>query len=131
MPLQLVAGGHGEATFGACKVAGEGSQLCSTTCPSPLLPLVSASETGSSPAPSPCLELHSPTLPGPYHPEPIAVTSCHMETHLGSGTGAATRTCMLPWLTPLPGTTGEQVAPHLQCNVCMALGTSNKPVTNQ
>lgn len=131
MPLERMAGGHGGAPRGACKVAGEGSQLCSTRCPSPLLPLVSASETGSSPAPSPCLELHSPTLPGPYDQEPIAVTFCHMETHLGSGTRATTRTCMLPCLTPLPCTAGEPVAPHLQCNVCIALGTSSKPVANQ
>lgn len=42
VPLQHVAGGQGGAPLGACKVVGEGSQLCSTTCPSPLLPLISA-----------------------------------------------------------------------------------------
>ena len=52
---------HLEHLPACCEVTVEGSQLCSTRCPSPLLPLTSASEMGNSPAPSPFLFSNFPS----------------------------------------------------------------------
>lgn len=59
-----------------CKVTVEGSQLCSTRCPSLLLPLASAGETGNSPAPSPFLEAAFPNFPRPLPHLPPGI-HCH------------------------------------------------------
>lgn len=97
------------------------SQLCSSSCSSPLLPLTSVRQTAAQQL-HPALEMHFSTSPGLYHSchwGYIAVPSCHMEILMGLRAG----TCVLP----LPSLASVGSWWHLQFDVCIAPGTWGTP----
>lgn len=109
---------HLEHLPACCKVTVEGS----TRCPSPLLPLTSASETGNPPAPSPFLGAVFPNFP---RPSPHLPQGIHCRNLLKTCMGLGTGTCVLPLHSLAP--TGEPVAPYLQFNICVAPEAGGSP----